>query len=102
MLGVFHVKQSVATAERSESLYRLPPGMMLCTNQEGAMQLLNRSRMTVWRLVQQRSLRGFTVAGNLVTPLADIAKLLNLTETQVYNIALTHRLPLWQVYPQGR
>lgn len=80
-------------------LHKLPPGMILCTNQEGAMQLLNRSRMTVWRFVQEGHLRGFNVAGNVVSPLADIANLLGLTETQVYNIAIAHRLPLWQVYP---
>jgi len=89
--------QTVATAERSLNLHRLPPGVILCTNQEGAMALLNRSRMTVWEYVQDGRLRGFRVAGNVVTPLVDIANLLNLTETQVYNIALTHDLPLWQI-----
>lgn len=94
------MKQFAEATERSSSLiYELPPGVMLCTNQEGAMRLLNRSRMTLWRLVQSGQLRGFSAGGNVITPLADIAKLLNLTEAQVYNIALAHRLPLWQLYP---
>jgi hypothetical protein len=95
------VEQSVVTAERGVQLYRLPPGVVLCTNQDGAMRLLNRSRTTVWRLVQNGTLRGYDVAGNVVTPLADIANMMGVSETQVYNIALTYRLPLWQAYTRG-
>lgn len=90
------------TTERGTELYqitRLPPSVMLCMNQEGAMRLLNRGRSTIWRLIQGGTLRGFNVTGNVVIPLEDIAKLISLTETQVYNIALTHKLPLWQIYP---
>ena len=82
-------------------LYKLPPGMILCTNGEGAMRLLNRGRTTVWSYLKDGRLKGFNVAGNLAIPLRDIAGMLGLTETQVYNIAVTHRLPLWQIYPEG-
>ena len=90
--------------ERGTGLYtitRIPPDMMLCTNQEGAMKVLNRGRTTIWRLIQGGSLRGFNVTGNVVIPLADIAGLLGVTERQVYNIALAHKLPLWQIYRRG-
>ena len=83
------------------TIRRIPPEMVLCVNQEGAMKLLNRGRTTVWRLIQGGTLRGFDVAGNVAIPLADIGKLLNVTERQVYNAAMAYRLPLWQIYRRG-
>lgn len=79
---------------------RIPPDMMLCTNQEGVMKLMNRGRTTVWRLIQRGTLRGLSVAGNVVVPLADLAALLGVTEKQVYNAAMSYQVPLWQVYKQ--
>ena len=107
MNGVFHVKHfEQATTERGTELYqitRLPPDMILCVNAEGAMRLMNRaSRTTIWNLVKTGQLRGFNLVGNVAIPLIDIAGLLGLTETQVYNLAITHRLLLWQMYPKGK
>jgi hypothetical protein len=65
------------------------------------MRLLNRSRMTIWRYIQDGSLRGFNVASNVIIPLADIANVMGVTEIEVYNVALTYRLPLWQAYTKG-
>ncbi len=98
---MFLMEQLLET-ERGIGLYKLPPGMLLCTSAEGVMRLINRSRVTIWRYVKSGQLRGFNVAGNLVIPLADIGGLISLTETQVYNIAIAHRLPLWQLYPEGK
>lgn len=102
MKGVFHMGQT-ATAERSQDLYTitLPPGMALCTNGIGAMRLLNRGRVTIWNYVNAGRLRSFGMSGQLAIPLADIADILGTTETQVYNLATVHRLPLWHVYIEG-
>lgn len=87
--------------ERSVNLYQLPPGVVLCTNASGVQRLMNRTRSTVDRYVSIGQLRRFKIGGNAVIPLQDIARAMNLTETQLYNIAVTHRLPLWQVYAKG-
>jgi hypothetical protein len=91
--------ESVSTEERGANVYSitLPPGFLLCTNSLGAMRLLNRSRTAVWSYVQQGILRGFNVAGNVVVPLVDIANLMGVSESQVYNAALVYDLPIWQV-----
>jgi hypothetical protein len=92
-----------ATIERSPDLYTitLPPGMLTCVNAAGAMRLLNRGRVTIWNYVNANRLRSFSIAGNIAIPLVDIATILGLTETQVYNVAIACRLPLWQIYPEG-
>ncbi len=92
-----------AVVEGSQDLYTvtLPPGMLMGTNAGGAMRLLNRSRGTIWNYVQANRLRSFSVAGNVVIPLVDIADMLNMTETQIYNVAVAYRLPLWQIYSEG-
>lgn len=92
-----------STIERSPDLYTitLPPGMLMCTNQAGARRLLNRTRVTVWNYVRAGRLRSFTIAGNEAIPLVDIGAMLNMTENEMYNVALAYRLPLWQIYPEG-
>lgn len=93
-----------AVMEGSRDLYEitlLPPGMLLCSNAAGAMRLLNRTRSTIWVYVKSGRLRSFSVSGNIAIPLVDIADILGMTETQVYNAAVAYRLPLWQIYPEG-
>lgn len=80
---------------------RLPPGMLMCTNQVGAMRLLNRTRVTIWNYVKDGRLRSFYTSGNVAIPLVDIAGMLGTTETQIYNVAMAYRLPLWQIYSEG-
>jgi len=93
------VKQS-ASVEGSLGLYTItiPPGMLMCTNGFGAMRLLNRSRVTVWNYVKSGRLRSFAMSANIAVPLKDIAAVLGTTENQVYNAAISYRLPLWQMY----
>jgi len=95
--------EQIAVVERSPDLYTitLPPGMLTCVNAAGAMRLLNRTRVTLWTYIKAGRLRSFSLAGNIVIPLVDIADMLGLTETQVYNVAIACRLPLWQIYPEG-
>lgn len=93
-----------AVVERSQNLYEITqvsPEMMLCCSAAGAVRLLNRNRSTIWTYVKAKKLRSFSVGGNVVIPLADVAVMLNTTETQVYNIAIAHRIPLWQIYRKG-
>lgn len=99
---MFNVKE-MAVVERNSDLHTLtlPPGMLICTNQAGAMRLLNRARVTIWNYVKDDRLRSFTVSGNVAIPLVDIADMLNMTETELYNVAIAYRLPLWQVYSEG-
>ena len=94
---------AAATGERGTDLYTitLPAGFLLCTNSVGAMRLLNRGRTAIWNYVQRGVVRGFNVAGNVVIPLIDIANLLGVSETQVYNAALAYNLPIWQVRVEG-
>jgi len=87
--------------ERSLQLYviqKLPSGMIYCTNQEGAMRLLNRGRTTIWRMIQEGQLRGFKEFGQVIVPLTDIASLLGITEQTAYNVLIAYRLPIWQYY----
>jgi len=94
----------VAVTEGSQDLYEITqvsPEMMLCCSAAGAMRLLNRTRSTIWTYVKAEKLRSFSVGGNVVIPLVDIASMLGTTETQVYNIAVAHRIPLWQIYREG-
>ena len=95
--------EEMAVIERSPDLYTvtLPPGMLICTNQAGAMRLLNRARVTIWNYVKDGRLRSFNVSGNVAIPLVDLAGMLNMTETELYNVAIAYRLPLWQVYSEG-
>ena len=95
--------ERTATVERSPDLYTitLPPGMLLCVNSVGAMRLLNRTRVTIWNYVKNNQLRSFSIAGNIAIPLVDIAAILGATEMQVYNVAVSYRLPIYQVYPEG-
>jgi len=62
------------------------------------MRLLNRARTTVWRMVQAGQLRGFKDLGVVLIPLADIAAVLGITERQLYDITVAHRIPLWHYY----
>lgn len=73
----------------------------MCINAAGATRILNRDRSTIWTYVKASRLRSFNVAGNAVIPLVDIANMLGVTETQIYNAAVVYRLPLWQIYPEG-
>lgn len=89
--------------EGSSTLYimRLPPGMLMCVNTAGAMRLLNRNRTAIWSYVKANRLRGFNVAGNVVYPLLDISTMLSMSESQLYNVAITYKLPLWQIHLEG-
>lgn len=95
--------EQTATIERNPDLYtmRLPPNTLMCANAPGVMRLLNRTRTTVWHYIKTGRLRCFRISGNIAVPLVDIAAMLGRTETQIYNIAIVHRLPLWQVYTEG-
>lgn len=93
--------EQLAQREGGVGLYRLPPGMILCMSADSVARLINRSRTTVWRYVQAGQLKGFNVAGNIVIPLADVASLMGLTQSQIHDIALTHKFPLWQIFPKG-
>ena len=98
--------EQVATVEieGGQDLYQitpLPPGMLMCVNAAGATRLLNRNRTTVWTYIKASRLRGFNVAGNVVIPIVDIAAMLGTTATQVYNVAVTYRIPMWQIHPEG-
>lgn len=73
----------------------------MCINAAGATQILNRDRSTIWTYVKAGRLRSFNVAGNAVIPLVDIAGMLGVTETQIYNAAIAYRLPLWQIHWEG-
>jgi len=87
--------------ERSNPLYtikRLPPGMTLCTNQDGAMRLLNRSRVTIWRMVNDGRLRGFDYMGQVLIPLVDIAAIMRISPNDVYNALIDDKLPIVQYY----
>ncbi len=101
---MFDVKETAVkettVVERSPDLYTvtLPPGMLICTNQAGAMRLLNRARVTIWNYVKDGRLRSFNVSGNVAIPLVDIAGMLNMTETELYNVAIAYKLPLWQIH----
>ncbi len=93
-----------AITEGSQDLYQimpLPPGMLMCVNAAGAMSLLNRKRSSLWNYIRSGRLRSFEIAGNIAIPLVDIAAMLGVTETQVYNAAITYRLLLWQVHWKG-
>ncbi len=79
--------------------YVLPPGALLCLSAHGAARLLNRSRVSVWTYIKQGRLRSFRTGGNVVVPLADLGTMLGRTETETYNIAVAHRLPIWQIFP---
>lgn len=94
----------IAVAEGSQALYQitpLPQGMLMCVNADGATRIMNRDRSTIWAYTKAKRLRSYNVAGNAVIPLVDIAGMLNVTETQIYNTAVVYRLPLWQIYPEG-
>ena len=95
--------EQTATIERNPDLYtiRLPPNTLMCANAVGVMRLLNRTRSTVWTYIKTGRLRSFSISGNIAVPLVDIAAMLGTTETQIYNIAIAHRLPLWQIYLEG-
>ncbi len=99
--GYFDVEQTAA--EGSPDLYTisLPPGMGMCCSAAGAMRLLNRTRVTIWNYVKDGRLKSFSVAGNVVIPLVDIAVMLDMTERQLYNVAVTYRIPLWQIHLEG-
>ena len=101
MEGDVDVEQT-ATIERISDLYTvtLPPGMSMCVSAAGAMRLLNRNRTTIWNYVKAGRLRSFSVAGNAVIPILDIAAMLDMSETQLYNVAVTYRLPMWQIYSE--
>lgn len=99
----FDVEQ-IVTVERNPDLYQitpLPPGMLLCVNSVGAMRLLNRTRVTIWNYIKTGRLKSFSIAGNIAIPLVDIARMLNTTEVELYNVAVAYRLPLWQIHPEG-
>lgn len=95
--------EQVATIEGSHDLYTitLPPGMSMCVSAAGAMSLLNRHRSSIWNYVQAGRLRSINVAGNVVIPLLDIAGMLGMTETQIYNVAVAYKLPMWQIHLEG-
>lgn len=76
----------------------LPPGMMYFINQDGAARILNRTRATIYNWINQKRLRGYSVVGQVLIPLVDVAMLMDLTEQQVYDIMIAHRLPIWQYY----
>lgn len=79
----------------------LAPGMMMCVTAAGAMRLLNRSRTTLWSYVKAGRLRSVSTSGNIAIPLVDIAGILDVTETQIYNAALAYKLPLLHVHWKG-
>lgn len=89
--------------EGSPNLYTitLPPGMLTCVNAAGAMRLLNRTRVTLWHYIKAGRLRSFSLAGNIVIPLVDIAAMLDTTENKIYNVSVTYKIPLWQIHPEG-
>lgn len=94
---------AVIETEGGRDLYQitsLPPDMLTCVNATGAARLLNRNRQTMWEYARQKRFRSFNVAGNVVIPLMDIAVMLGVTETQAYNIAISYRLPVWQIYTE--
>lgn len=66
------------------------------------MQLLNRGRTTVWRMIREGRIRGFSGLGAILVPLVDIAAILGLTEGQVYNIAIAHRIAIVQYHGKER
>jgi len=96
--------EETAVIEGGQDLYQitpLPPGMLMCVNAAGGSRLLNRNRSTIWNYVKTGRLRSFSIAGNIAIPLVDIAGVLGVSETQVYNAAVVYRLPLWQIHPEG-
>lgn len=80
------------------SMPPLPPGMAYFTNQVGAALMLNRTRATIWNWVNQGRVRGYDSGGQCLIPFADVAAIARITEEQVYNIAIVHRIPIWQYY----
>lgn len=83
------------------SLPKLPPGMIFCITAVSLARLINRSRIAIWRYIRSGRLTGFRVGASVVIPLADIGHFMGLTETQVYNVAVTHRFPICWTYPEG-
>ena len=82
------------------SLPKLPPGMIICISAASVARLINRSRLTIWRYIRSCRLAGFRVESSTMISLADIGCLMRLTETQVYNVGLTHRLPICWIYQE--
>lgn len=92
--------EKLGAVEGSLELYTftMPPNMVLCTDSQGVAKLVNRHRMTVGNWVRAKKWRSFNIGAAVVIPLVDVANSLGVTETQLYNIALAHKLPLWHVY----
>jgi hypothetical protein len=69
---------------------------MMCINTSGAAELLDVSRVTIWRYCVSRRLHSFSYGVHHLIPLRDIAKEVNTTQKELLKEADRLDIPVWR------